>query len=548
MSTTAASPPRSAGERTAFRRLGLDWFELAALGLLAVVSMAVLVPLLTQGRPLAGVDGYFPPDQMQYFAWIREAAHHGLIGNRFDLAPGSRSFLHPGFGISGLLVAGLGISVSLSYLVWKPVVVAVTFFGCLLYIRRLLPPGDQRRVALVLALFGVMPAVAVVAWTNWGDNPRQYIFDFISGEMWTGQYLWGYLMTGIAVFAMPLILLGIERWRESRRPRTLALSALGALFVMWLQPWQGATLVLIVGAVEAIRWRRTGERPPAALMVVPVAAAIPAVYYYVLSHADAAWKLAAESNGAGAQPLWSWPWWAIALTMLPLVAPAALAYRLPAQSWQEIAVRVWPLACVVVYLLPVGTFPYHAIQGIQLPLSILAVQGVMSLGWRPRPVLVVGALLLMTVPSFIHKIGLARVNIQENLYPYYVFTDEKRALDALESDPRPGGVLAAEYASNMIPYQTGREAYVGALSWSPDFDRRRNRANRLFDGKMTPGQARDFVTETRARFLLDSCRAAADLTSDLRPLLARVRDFGCARVYELRETPAMTRAAGPPDS
>jgi hypothetical protein len=366
--------------------------------------------------------------------------------------------------------------------------------------------------------------------------------------MWTGQYLWGYLMTGLAVFTMPLVLLGVERWRESRRTRLLAICAAGVLFVMWLQPWQGATLVLIVAAVEAIRWRRTGERPPLALAAIPAAAAAPAIYYFILSHKDAAWKLAAESNGAGAQPLWSWPWWAIVLTMAPLVVPAALAYRLPAQSWQELAVRAWPLCCAVVYLLPVGTFPYHAVQGIQLPLSILAVQGVMSLGWRPRPVLVVGVLLLMTVPSFIHKIGLARTNIKENLYPYYVFTDEKRALDALESDPRPGGVLAAEYASNMVPYQTGREAYVGALSWSPDFDRRRDRANRLFDGKMSPAEARAFVTETHARFLFVSCRAAADLTDDLRPLLERVQDFGCARVYYLRETPAMTRAAGAPDS
>ena len=365
--------------------------------------------------------------------------------------------------------------------------------------------------------------------------------------MWTGQYLWGYLMTGIAVFLMPLVLLGVERWRASRRPRLLALCALGAFVVMWLQPWQGATLVLIVAAVEAFGWRRTGTRPPLALAVVPVAAGIPAVYYFILSHADAAWKLAAESNGAGAQPLWSWPWWAIALTTLPLVAPAALAYRLPAEGWQELAVRAWPLACVVVYLLPAGTFPYHAIQGIQLPLSILAVQGVMSLGWKPRPVLVVGVLLVMTIPGFIHKIGLARVNIQENLYPYYVFPDEKRALESLENDPRPGGVLAAEYASNMIPYQTGREAYVGALSWSPNFDQRRDMANKLFDGKMTAVEARQFVGETRARFLFDSCRTAADLSDDLRPLLARVRDFGCARVYELRETPAMSRAAGPPD-
>ncbi len=548
--STASAPPASRGPGTGsrFRLLGLDWFELTALVLLAGVSMSVLIPLLTQGRPLSGVDGIFPPDQTQYFAWIREAAHHGLIGNRFDLAPGARPFLHPGFGLSGLLHDVTGISIPLSYLAWKPVAVGVTFAGCLLYVRRLIPSLWERRVALVLALFSVMPAVAIVAWTNWGDNPRQYTFDFISGEMWTGQYLWGYLMTAMAVFLIPLTLLGVESWRRSGRTRTLVLATLGALVVFWLQPWQGAVLVFVVFAAEAVLWRRTRERPPLALLAIPVAAGIPAVYYFILSHADASWKLASESNAAGVQPLWSWPWWAIVLTMGPLILPAALAYRLPSPTWQDVAVRAWPIGALIVYLMPIGTFPYHAIQGVQLPLSILAVQGVASLAWRPRPVLVVGALLLLTVPSFIHKVGLARTNIHEDLYPYYVLKDEGRALNVLEHDPRPGGVLAAEYASNVIPYQTGREAYVGALSWSPNFDRRRDLANKLFNGKMSPTVAQDFVISTHARFLFSGCRLAADLTRTLRPILADVRHYGCATIYELKERPGMSEAAGPPDS
>ena len=66
------------------------------------------------------------------------------------------------------------------------------------------------------------------------------------------------------------------------------------------------------------------------------------------------------------------------LTLAPLALPAALAYRERARDWQEVAVRVWPFAALVVYLLPVGTFPYHSFQGLAIPLSILAVQGVVS--------------------------------------------------------------------------------------------------------------------------------------------------------------------------
>jgi hypothetical protein len=233
-------------------RLRLDRFEAVCLVALVGVSLVFLAALLTRGRPLSGSDGLYPADQLQYLAWIREAAHHVLIGNRFDLAPGDRPFLHPGYLLSGALHRVTGISLPLSYLLWKPLAVLVTFAGALAYVRRLLHAGWLRRIALLIALFAVMPAAAVVAWTGWGGKPRQYTFDFISGEMWSGQYLWGYLMTAIAVSLMPLVLLAVERWRRGGRERGLWLAAAGALIVTWLQPWQGATLLLVVVAVEVV--------------------------------------------------------------------------------------------------------------------------------------------------------------------------------------------------------------------------------------------------------------------------------------------------------
>ena len=552
MSSTPAAPaatgPRSRAEALT-RRLGLEPFELLALLVLAGTSMAILAPLLAQGRTISGADGIFPPDQLQYFAWIRDAAHNGLVGNRFDLAPGPRAFLHPGYGLSALLHAVTGLSVPVSYLlIWKPVAIAITFVGCLLYVRRLLPAGGRRAAALVLALFSVMPAVAVVAWTGWGGSQAKYTFNFISGEMWTGQYLWGYLLTAVAVFLMPIVLLAVESWRERGGRGTLALAAVGSLLVMWIQPWQGATLLLIIAAVQAWRYRRSGERPRAALLLVFALGALPAIYYFVLSRADPAWRLASEANGPGAQAEWTWPWWAMVLVLLPLALPAALAYRLPARSWQEQALRVWPLAALVVYLLPAGTFPYHAFQGLALPLGILAVQGVASVWARPRPLLVVAALLLLTVPGFAHKVEIGAVNIHNGEYPYYITADEQRGLDWLQADARPGGVLATNYAGQLIPYRTGREVFVGALSWSPDYNDRRTAARHLFAGIMGPERARAFVVSTHARFLFSECRDLIDLEPRLRGLLQEVRRFGCATVYVLRERPGMTDAAGRPDA
>jgi hypothetical protein len=537
VTTAAASAEgsRPRGFDALAARLGLDRVELAALVALAGLSLAVLVALLLKGRAITGADGVLASDQLQYFTWIREASEHGLIGNRYDFEPDDHTFLHPGFLLSGLVHTVTGLSVPLSYLLWKPVTVAVAFVGALLYVRRLLPAGGRRHAALLLVLFAVMPASALVAWSDWGGNPRQYTFDFISGEMWTGQYLWGYLMTGIAVFLMPLVLLGAERWRSARRPRTLALSAAGALVVCWLQPWQGATLALIVLAVEGLRWWRSGERPAFGMLAVPAAVALPAAYYLALSLFDPAWELASESNAAGSQPTWSWPWWAIALTIAPLAVPAALAYRTPARDWQSVAVRVWPFAALVVYLQPTGTFPYHSFQGLAIPLSILAVQGVVSVWPRPRPVLVVAALALMIVPGTVHKAEVAVNSVRAAGDPYFVFADEQRALDALEDDPRPGGVLAPAYGGHMLPYKTGREVYVGALSWTPDWEGRVGETRALFETGLPPQQARELVRRSGARFMFVDCRPGLrDLAADLRPLLEDVRRYGCATVYVLR--------------
>ena len=527
-------------------RLGLDEIELGMLVAFCGVSLAVLVPLLTRGRPLSGSDGLFPADQLQYFAWMREAAHHVLIGNRFDLAPGDRPFFHPGFFVTGIIARITGISLPVVYIVlWKPIAIGTLFYGIRRYVRRLLPEGSQRHVGLALALFAVMPACAIVAWTHLGGRPKQYTFDFISGEMWTGQYLWGYLFTGVAVGLMPFVLLAAERWREGRgSTRTLVFASLGTFTIMYLQPWQGATVCGIVIATEAWRWWRAKEKPRWGLAWIVVAGLIPTVYYFALSHYDKAWELAGKSNAAGAQPVWSWPWWAMVLTVLPLAVPALRVYREKASDWQTVALRLWPFVALAVFLQPGGTFPYHSFQGLVIPLSIMAVQGVVL--WRPKiqPRWVVLALALMILPGFAHKLQTAANNVHAGADPYFIFPSEQKALDVLEHDPRPGGVRAPLYAGCYFPFSTGRDAFVGALSLSPNFRERRTNADALFEGRLTGAPALAFVKSTHARFLFADCRKLTDLTALLKPILARVDRYGCATIYELKLRPDMLAAAG----
>lgn len=531
----------------------LDGWELAQLGLFALLSMAVLGPLLFKGRQLSGSDGLFPPDQLQYLTWVRQASVHWLIGNEFDFRQDNRVFLHPGFLLSGLIHRWTGASLQVSYLaVWKPIAVVVGFFGCRQYIRRLVPAGWPARTALFIALFVVMPWSAM--FKALGSSPQtMYTYDFISGELWTGQTLLGYMMTTVAVYTMPLVLLGVERVRGRELTwggrATLALCAIGAMLVMWLQPWQGAELLIVIVGVEL--WQRRAKRASVdkRLLWVLIAGAAPAVYYAWIGATDPSWHLASVANRGGAQPLWNWPISAVFLSLAPLAIPAVWAFFGPVTGWQSVAVRIWPFAVLLVYAQPFGTFPYHSVQGLMIPLAVLSVQGFTTRRptWMPRPraLWIVPALVVLVIPGTLHKLSLVRDNIHGVAYPYYVFDGEDKALSFLEQSPIKGGVLTDSYGGLLVPPLAGREVYIGPFSWTPSWELRARLTGSFFAGKFGDRASKRFVASTGARFVFQQCmgrvQAPMPLDKKLGSLVDSVREFGCARVYVLKPYPRAVR-------
>ena len=497
-------------------------WPLAALTALALAPLAgLLLRVWTQGGRISGADGLLVLDQMQYLNWLRQAGEHGLISNLYDLADGPRTFLHPGLLLSGGLNA-LGLGAAASYLVWKPVAVLALWAGAVAWARRLVPDDRRRLAVVVVALLFASPIAALVGWTGWGGEPRKFSFDFLSGELSPGNYLWGYLFTAVAVGLLPLALLAYDRGR-------LGWAAAAGLVVAWLQPWQGATLLLVLGGTEAVRWaaarRRPALGPPVA---VGLAVSAPLVYYLILSRTDPAWELAGIANDFG-----SWPWWVTLLGLGPLVLPALTAPRPDTSDFAAVALRVWPVAALAVYVLPFGTFPAHALQGLGLPLATLAFLGVAA---RLRGAGLVAVLALLVVPGTLYRADQLRGAVQAGRQPFFLRDGEWAALRWLDASRSrtPGGVLAPIYSGLLVPAYTQRETWVGAGSWTPDFDARTQAAERLFSARMGRAEAEALVRASGARHLLADCQGRADLG----PLVARVtlpaRRFGCATVWEVR--------------
>ncbi len=494
---------------------------LAALAALALAPLAgLLARVWLEGGRISGADGLLVLDQMQYLNWLRQAGEDGLIANSYDLARGPRSFLHPGLLISGGLNQ-LGLGAIASYLVWKPVAVLALWWGAVRWGERFLGDPRSRWAAACIALLFASPLAALVGWSGLGGQSLKFDFDFLSGELTAGNYLWGYLFTAIAVGLMPLVLLAYERGR-------IGLAAGGGLVVAWLQPWQGATLILVVLGVEGVRWAASRKRPalgPAIL--VSAAMAAPLIYYLILSRIDASWRLAGIANAFG-----TWPLWVTLVGLAPLVLPALTAPRPALESFGEVALRVWPLAALAVYVQPFGTFPAHALQGVVLPLVTLAFLGV---GRRAEISALAVLLVVAVVPGTLYRADQLRGAVQAGRQPFFLRDGEHAALRWLDREPRAGGVLAPVYSGILVPAYTRRETWVGAGSWTPGFNTRVQRAERLFSGHMGRAAAQRLVRSTRARFVYSDCQGRADIRSLLAgTTIAAPRRFGCATVWEVR--------------
>jgi hypothetical protein len=507
------------------RGRGLDRFELGLLIAFGAVSLWVLGldlwQVVAHGRVWTGTDGVYIVDQMQYLAWIRSASHHLLASNMFVLRSTPADYFQPAVVISGGLSA-LGIAPWVTLLLWKPVAVIALFFAVREYAHRSVSDLWPRRLVLLLSLFF---GCFTVVYGSFG----------VLGDLFPGFLSWGYTFGLISLAAMVGALLTYDRAREQGRVTWLP-GILGAL-ASSLHPWHGELMIAVLVGAELMLW--WGRRPALRDLRLPAltlaVAGLPLLYYVALGRLDLSWKLAREASKH------AFSFWTIALAVVPLLLPAMLAYRGRSRSFLQAATRCWPIAAFGVFAVSatgLSATPLHAFQGITIPLSVLAVQGVQRVGWRRLPyVRWVTALVAvaLTVPTTYYELYTAGKLAKPTVgNANFIRHDERDALDYLADNREPGGVITGGYLGSTVPERTGRRTLLGDCLWSqPHCADRGRAASALFGGRMTPPEARRFVRRSGARFVLADCHARVDLNEPLEPLIVSVHRFGCATVYEL---------------
>jgi hypothetical protein len=521
----AGSPAGVPPVRTQSRRPRLDRFELWTLLVFAAVSVFVLAldlwRVVFHGAVWTGTDGVYIVDQLQYLAWIRDASHHFLVSNLFVLRDTPADYFQPAVVISGGLTA-LGIPVTLSLLLWKPVAVVAFFFAVRAYARRSVAGTWPRRTVLVLALFYGSYTLVYGTWS-------------VLGDLFPGFLTWGYVFGVLALAAMVWALVIYDDARGSGRRLWLP-GALGALASL-LHPWNGELLIALVVAAELVMLalRRYGRDQLRLTAATLIGTGVPLLYYAILGKSDVNWKLAQIASKH------AFSFWSIALALAPLLVPAIVAYRTRPTTFLAAATRMWPLAAFAIFLLSgtsLGATPLHAFQGITVPLAVLAVEGLQLLGWgRLRHPLLIGAaaVALFTIPATLKELSIAHsLAAPTRGNANFIKRDERSAMNYLLHNKEPGSVMTQPYLGAAVPGKTGRRTYVGDCLWSePNCLGLAQNSRNLFNGSLTPAAARSFVLNSGARFVLADCETTADLATLLGPIIRSAHGFGCAAVYEV---------------
>lgn len=491
----------------------------------------LLADVVRHGGVLSGAEGMLAgSDQHLYMHWIRESGSDVLISNEYRLGTSDGVFFHPMFAISGLLHA-LGLDIRATLWLWKPVAVVALAAGTWAFVGLYLQQR-ARLAGAVLALFYFSPVLPLLVWGGADlDFFDEFALTLVSGESMPALQLWGYLHSALVVGLMGLVLVGVVRLLEGRARgepagrRLLVLTSLGSMAVGWIHPWQGATLLAVY--IGMALWGRLGAHYRV-LAIPTLATGLPMTYLLLVSKLNRDWEIDAIQNTAPHAAFW------ILASGLALIAiPALAGLRLREPSDRERILVLWAVAALAAYF-AASQFPYHALQGLTVPLAVLAVRGWSRL--RLPAIAGAAALALVTIPGAVHVVDTFRDNKRSTEAPYILEPGEAAALRHIESEPDTGGVLARYYIGMTVPSLAGRDTWVGQFTWSPDFDERRATAEELFGGRMPPAEAQRLVRDLRPAFVLADCGVSTDLRPILGPTVGEARRFGCATVY-----PVVTR-------
>jgi hypothetical protein len=516
-----------AREKTAFKISRREWWVALLISLTAVVLLTAPYLLGHQlARPGTFYTGLLINVEDGAYLSAIEQGRSGAwtYRNFFTFEEHEPVFIQGFYLVLGHLARLLGLSAVAMWHLARAVLNLLLFLTLFAFIGFHLTEPGQRRVAFLLLLFGsgydlwrfpawfertaALDAVPVTL-----RMPEAHLF---YSALTYPHFVAGILLL-VAVFWFTFLAVQHEI-SPGRRWTFAGLAAVANLLLVVVYPF----LIFLVTAVLAAYclyrwwrsppiWRSPHRWQPAAVLVLIYAAIAPLFFYYYLALSGnevmQAWN--AQAVTLSPNPLH------YVLTYLPyLVAalPGLILLRRPDLPRREalIFLWLWLLAAAILLYLPVKP-QRRFVQGLQLPLAILATAGLYHVYWPclrqsrlalalvQRPRYSLDGLQRLATLSFLLAAGLVSGYLLAGAFltvavvqPYPLFRPqaELEAMEWLRANSRPEEVvLTAYWTGSYLPYGAGNRTVVGHRYETNQFEERRWEVEQYF-GNLTDDEWR----------------------------------------------------------
>jgi hypothetical protein len=447
------------------------------------------------------------PDHVQYFSWMRELTNANLTSNKLTSEPNAPVFFNLLWWTLGRFGKVFGLDIIAVFQVFR--VTATLLFLALVYrvCSWFFKERTARQMSFLLIVFtsglGWMLVVGKYL-LHLPDLP--FPLDVTVAEGNTFLSILGYphfIAAALYILVYDLVLRG-----EAKGQLRYALAAGVVAFLLgWQHAYDLVSVYSVLLAYALMRLLRDRKIPIFLVksgLLIGVISVWPAFYSVLLTRLSPIWKqvLAQFSNAGVYTP---------GLLHLPILLgiPFLLAIftvlregigSFRTTSDQDLFLKSWFLATFLIIYLPVD-FQIHLLNGWQIPICILAVQGIFRylLPWFQKHIqinrinpqslqkLATIGLLILVIPTNIYLLGQRFVELKRHDYPYYLYLDEVSEMSWLSNQPGPAVVVLSSLDTGQyIPELSGQRAFLAHWAQTVNFFQKRDLVQEFFtdDGNL----------------------------------------------------------------
>lgn len=541
-----------------------EWLQalVVSLVLVAIVTLPYIL-----GHTLARPGTFFtglvmnPEDSQSYFAKMLQG-YDGQWLYRIPFTPEAhRPAFVGGFYLAlGQLARFLGLSLIQIWHLARALASLFLFLITFGFIARFLDQARWRWTAFILAIVG-----SGLGWLFLVLNQAQWLGAFLVDFRMPESHLFFTALTYPHVAAGTGLLLVVfwlllEALTANRRAWLYALAAgLANLVLGIVYPF----LVFLVGTTAGLYWiylsiqkRRLLWRQ-AGLAAIAFAVPLPLFLYYAYTYrVNDVYRAWAEQAATLSPP---WPHYLIAYGLL--LAPAVLP--LLRKSWREqiddslAFLWLWLLAAAFLLYGPLGQ-QRRFVQGLQVPLSVLATVGLKSviLPWllatrsfqrlASRPRYSTDGLTSLLLFAFVAFTAISSLYLWADVtamttfvqpYPFFRTQEEAAAVDWLRANADPHEVVLTTYETgNFVAARSGLPVVIGHWAETINWGRRLADTDAFYDASAGDDWRQDYLNAHDVRYVWHGPleRAIGDYDPGRSPYLRPFYDGSETQIYSVQ--------------